>query len=117
MKTKRTRKTQIPKAMQAMHAMNSLYTIIEPTDKSKRVLDFTLMRRFLNNYHMKECNQYICMREPAIAFVWLNYDENSLHGLKRKYYRTSIYLQNSLDNMQSIDNKDKLHLSLKKNFL
>ena len=34
-------------------------------------------------------------------FIWLNYDENSMHGLKRKYYNTSIYLQNSLTNMES----------------
>lgn len=92
-----------------------IYTIIEPYDKSKRILDFILLRKMLRNYGLKECKQDECMKNKVL-FVWLNYDENSLHSLKRKYYNTPIYLQNSLANMESISNKDKLHLDMKKYF-
>jgi len=92
-----------------------IYTIIEPYDKTKRILDFTLLRKMLRNYGLKECKQDECMKRK-VMFIWLNYDENSLHSLKRKYYNTAIYLQNSLTNMESISNKDKLHLDMKKYF-
>jgi hypothetical protein len=92
-----------------------IYTIIEPYDKSKRILDFTLLRKMLKKYGLKECKQYECMKRNVL-FVWLNYDENSLHSLKRKYYTTPIYLENSLTNMESISNKDKLHLNIKQYF-
>lgn len=98
-----------------MNKYDPIYTIIEPTDKSKRVLDFSLMRSHLKQYRLNECNQFDCMNRK-IMFVWLNYDENSLHWLKRKYYNTQIYLQNSLTNMESISNKDQLHLGMQKHF-
>lgn len=94
---------------------DKIFTIIEPTDKTKRVLDFVLMRKYLHKYNLKECNQFECMKRN-ITFVWLNYDENSMHWLKRKYYNTSIFLQNSLIGMESISNKDKLHLDMKHEF-
>jgi hypothetical protein len=53
-----------------------IYTIIEPYDKSKRILDFTLLRKMLRNYRLKECKQDECMKHKVL-FVWLNYDENS----------------------------------------
>jgi len=98
-----------------MKAFDPIYTIIEPIDKLKRVLDFSLMRSQLKGYGLNECNQFDCMSRK-IMFVWLNYDENSLHWLKRKYYKTPIYLQNSLTNMESISNKDKLHLDMQTHF-
>lgn len=98
-----------------MRTFDPIYTIIENTDKSKRVLDFSLMRSQLKEYGLNECNQFDCMSRK-IMFVWLNYDENSLHWLKRKYYKTPIYLQNSLTNMESISNKDKLHLDMQTHF-
>jgi len=98
-----------------MRPYNPIYTIIEPNDKSKQVLDFSMMRSQLKGYGLNECNQFDCMTRK-IMFVWLNYDENSMHWLKRKYYKTPIYLQNSLTNMESISNKDQLHLGMQKHF-
>jgi hypothetical protein len=93
-----------------------IYTIIEPLEINKRVLDFTLLRNLLNKkYKFQECNQFNCMNKKPI-FVWLNYDENSMHWLKRKYYNTSIYLQNSLINTEIISDKDNLHLYMKKEY-
>jgi len=98
-----------------MKKYEPIFTIIEPIDKAKQVLDFTLFRKLLGKYGLTECNQFTCMKSK-IMFVWLNYDENSQHWLKRKYYNTEIYLQNSLTGMESISNKDKLHLGLKSHF-
>ena len=98
-----------------MKKYEPIFTIIEPIDKSKQVLDFTLFRKLLGKYGLKECNQFTCMKSK-IMFIWLNYDENSQHWLKRKYYNTEIYLQNSLTGMESISSKDKLHLGLKTHF-
>jgi hypothetical protein len=98
-----------------MKTFEPVFTIIEHSDKLKHVLDFTLMRTLLKRYGLNECNQFECMNKKPM-FVWLNYDENSMHWLKRKYYNTQIYLQNSLTNMESISNKDQLHLNMQKKF-
>ena len=88
-----------------------IYTIIEPTNPEWQILNFAGLRSRLSRYGLQECNQFKCMsRTPT--FVWLNYDEYLMHHLKRKYYRTRIYLQNSLTNIDSIDDKDKLHLDM-----
>ena len=92
-----------------------IYTIIEPVNPAHRILNFDGLRSILSRYNFQECNQFKCMsRKPA--FVWLNYDEHSMHSLKRKYYNTPIYLQNSLANLDSIDDKDRLHMDMKTRF-
>jgi hypothetical protein len=111
----RARKISFNYIDDTMKLYKPIFTIIEPLDKSKRVLDFTLMRMKLKGYGLNECNQFDCMKNK-IMFVWLNYDENSVHWLKRKYYNTSIYLQNSLTNMESISSKEQLHLGMEKHF-
>ena len=72
-----------------MKKYDPVFTIIEPLEISKRVLDFTLLRKILQNYGLTECNQFECMRKKPM-FVWLNYDENSMHWLKRKYYYKNV---------------------------
>jgi hypothetical protein len=98
-----------------MKKYDPVFTIIEPLEISKRVLDFTLLRKILQNYGLTECNQFECMRKKPM-FVWLNYDENSMHWLKRKYYYTNVFLQNSLTNTESVGSKEKLHLGMKEHF-
>ena len=93
----------------------TIFTIIEPTDISKRVMNFTLLRTILKGYGLRECNQFDCMRRKPM-FVWLNYDENSMHGLKRKYYNTQVYLQNSLTNMDMVASNEQLHLGMKEKY-
>lgn len=92
-----------------------IYTIIEPTNPEWQILNFAGLRSRLSRYDLQECNQFKCMNRTP-TFVWLNYDEHSMHHLKRKYYRTRIYLQNSLTNIDSIDDKDKLHLDMETHF-
>jgi hypothetical protein len=92
-----------------------VFTIIENPDIKKRVLDFKLMRTILRKYHLRECNQWECMKQRPM-FIWLNFDENSMHNLKRKYYNTPIYLLNTLDKTESVSSKDLLHLGMKEYF-
>ena len=95
-----------------MKSYDPVYTIIENPALNKRVLDFKLMRTILKKYHLRECNQWECMKQKPM-YIWLNFDENSMHNLKRKYYKTPIYLLNSLDKTESISSKELLHLGMK----
>jgi hypothetical protein len=98
-----------------MKSYDPVYTIIENPALNKRVLDFKLMRTILKKYHLRECNQWECMKQKPM-YIWLNFDENSMHNLKRKYYKTPIYLLNSLDKTESISSKELLHLGMKEHF-
>ena len=105
----------IPKIIPNSIKYDPVFVIIEPPNVSEREINFTLLRKILKSYGLKECNPNQCFSKNPML-VWLNHNENSTVKLRQKYYNTPTYLQNRLINTDDITSKEKLHLGMKEKF-